>query len=980
MLTSSEASAFADERRPFPPMIRNKFTLAPLILALASAPGIAEEKFSEAEQLFTLKVAPMLSEKCNGCHGNDGKSKGGYDMLTRETLLTGGDEFGKESLVPGDAKKSFIMNAVRWDDPDWEMPPKENERLSKEQIADLETWIEAGAPWPSDEIQGAIRYAESHKKVTADGVIVDTSGGLGDEWTFRRYQPEDIWAFQPVVKPELPKTEISKTEATGPVHQTNPVDSFIEAKLAEQNFTLGEEAEPRKLLRRASYDLIGLPPTPDEIDTFLAAWEKTPEKAWSAEIDRLLTSPHYGERWGQHWLDVARYADTGGFSNDFERSNAWRYRDYVIRAFNEDKPYNQFVIEQIAGDELADASVRKRGEKVEEVRKKGNYTQEEAEWILATGFLRMGPWDDAMVPFEEARQLYLDDVVNAVGQTFLATTMRCFKCHDHKFDPLPTKDYYRMYSTFSGTWAAERDVPFLEEESNDGFAEGKAHVDKMWKFANLESTKILKKQEDAAKAWFKEAGLEYKNENARKSLDDEVKPPRDVGLNETEKGQKKVRMQDKWVWDRRKQRYDPMAQSVYNAGVKKPKAAGAKALRVDKNAPIEGEIESFIYTGGTHEAPGDKVGPGVVSALGVHVEGAPEDDPYILPEGIEGRRLELAKWIANPKNQLTTRSIVNRIWQGHFGQAISRNPNNFGVKGAKPTHPELLDWLAADFVENGWTMKRMHKVIMTSKAYRVGTKHDDLERLRTVDPDNKLLAYRTPRRLSAEEMRDSFLAATGELNEKTGGLFVKPEINMEVALQPRMIQFSLAPAYQPSPKPDDRNRRSIYAYRVRGLADPLLEIFNQPNPNDSCEMRDSAAVSPQVFTLLNSDMITDRSIAFAKRLKQEQSELNAQISEAFQLSLGRKPDANEVGRLTKYVAEMQAYHEKVSPLQETYPVQITRTLIEEFSGEPFDYEEILPAFENYIPDTKASDVDAETRALADLCVVLFNSNEFIYVY
>ncbi len=747
---------------------------------------------------------------------------------------------------------------------------------------------------------------------------------------------------------------------------------------------MAEQAEPRKLLRRASYDLIGLPPTPGEMDAFLTAWEKNSESAWSNTIDRLLASPQYGERWAQHWLDVARYADTGGFSNDYERSNAWRYRDYVIRAFNEDKPYNEFIIEQLAGDELADNSALKRfggdREKLKQARLKGDFTAEEAEWLVATGLLRMGPWDDAMVMFDEARQLYLDDVLNSVGQTFLATTMRCFKCHDHKFDPLPTKDYYRMYSTFAGTWMAERNVPFLEDENRIGFEDGKAHVKKMLSHADKNYKRIFKKQEDAARAWYKENGKEYVNEDARKKLPDEEKPARDVGLNETEKGQKKVYRQDQWIWGRRKERYEPMAHSVYNAATEKAKSGNARKLRIDQKVPTEGKIQNFIYTGGSYEAKGDSVNPGVMSALGLPVEGAPKDDPFVLGDSVEGRRLSLAKWIANPKNQLTTRSIVNRIWQYHFGEAIARNPNNFGVKGAKPTHPEMLDWLAADFVDKGWTMKRMHRLIMSSQAYRAATTHPDLEKLRTVDPDNKLLAYRNPRRLTAEEMRDTFLSTTGELKDEAGGLPIMPEINMEVALQPRMIQFSLAPAYQPSPKPEQRNRRSIYAYRVRGLADPLLEIFNQPNPNDSCEMRDAAAVSPQAFTLLNSDVVTDRSIAFAQRLEKEDETIEGQIKSAFELSLGRSADSAELEKMKQYVTEMRDYHAKVSPSQITYPTQITRTLIEEFSGEPFDYEEMLPAFANYEPDAKASDVEPGTRALADLCVLLFNSNEFIYLY
>lgn len=961
-------------------MPREQMNICKIFPTLILTTGItviqAEEKFTEADQLFTLKIAPLFSEKCNGCHGEDAEEiKGGLEMQTREKLLAGGDEFASAVLTPGDVAASFIIDAVKWADPDWEMPPKKNDRLSQQQIGYLEKWIEGGAPWPDEVAQEAIRTAEAKKSATSEGIIMPTSGGLGDEWTYRRYMPEDVWAFLPVEKPELPKAETT----------ANPVDAFIIEKLSAANFEMAPEADARTLMRRASYDLIGLPPTPEEMDAFLTAWEMDEEAAWAAEIERLLASPHYGERWGQHWLDVARYADTGGLSNDYERSNAWRYRDYVIRAFNENKPYNQFVLEQIAGDEMADALVRKRvngdEKRVTETRLKGDYTPEESELIVATGFLRMGPWDNAMVKEEEARQMYLDDVVNSVGQTFLATTMRCFKCHDHKFDPLPTKDYYRMYAAFAGTRMAERNVAFTPTENCANFENGKRHVEKMLAFAKIEKDKILKKQEDAARVWYKENGREYLTEQQRNDLPDEEKPPRYVGLDNAEQGQRKVREQDEWIWERRLERYLPMAQSVHNSATDKDAWNQARKLRIEKEANPKGKVESVIYTGGTIEAPGDVVKPGVISAIGIAVENAPSDDPYVLQESLEGRRLTLAKWIADPKNPLTTRSIVNRIWQHHFGEAIARNPNNFGVKGAKPTHPELLNWLAADFVENGWTMKRMHRLIMSSKAYRMSTRHPEFEKLRRADAGNNLLAYRTPRRLSAEEMRDSFLVATGELVEKSGGLPVSPEINMEVALQPRMIQFSLAPAYQPSTSAELRNRRTIYAYRVRGMADPMLELFNQPNPNDSCEMRDSAAVSPQAFSLLNSDLVTDRSIALAKRLESEAgADVDVQISLAFQRVLGRAPDAGELSRLKIYLEEMRAYQSKVTPAKVSYPAKITRTLVEEFSGEPFDYEEILPAFENYQPDIKAADVDGGTRALADLCLLLFNVNEFIYVY
>ncbi|MEM9280233.1 MAG: PSD1 and planctomycete cytochrome C domain-containing protein [Verrucomicrobiota bacterium] len=946
-----------------------------LIASSAIAEEAALEKFTEADRLFTLKVQPLLAEKCNGCHGADVDDiDGDYNMLTREGFLAGGYTFGEEVVVVGDASKSFLMEAIRWTDPDYEMPPKENDRLTEEQVAYIEEWINLGAAWPSDEVQLAIREASAREAVNEDGMIVQTSGGLGDDWTFRRYQPEDIWAFLPFEEPELPSGDL-----TGLGEGANPVDSFIRAQLVNAETNPAPKADPMTLLRRASYGLTGLPPTPKETAQFKTEWAENADQAWKALIDRLLDSPDYGERWAQHWLDVARYADTGGMSNDYERSNAWRYRDYVIRSFNEDKPYDDFIIEQIAGDELADLSVKERkGEdQIHSTRLDGDYTQEEAEWIVAASFLRMGAWDNAMVKQPEARQIYLDDVVNSVGQTFLATTMRCVKCHDHKFDPIPTQDYYRMYSVFASTQMAERNVPFLEEENLDGMEEVKDFTQHMHDYAVKEKNKLIAKREHAAKEWYQKNHLPYFNQADRKDMDDEVKPPRHVGLNITEQGQLKVREQDDWVWKRRLQRTEPMANSVYS-GTKKNN--NGRGLTMDKDQDTKWRPENFIYTGGALEAVGDPVTPGVLSALGVPAEAGTEEDPWAVTEEVKGRRLQFANWIADERNPITARAFVNRVWQQHFGQAIAGNPNNFGVSGKKPTHPDLLNWLAADFMENGWTLKRLHRLIMTSETYMQASYHPEREYIAAKDPDNELLAFFPTRRLTAEEMRDSFLAITGELEAARGGLPINPEINMEVALQPRMIQFSLAPAYQPDPTPEQRNRRTIYAYRVRGMPDPFLELFNQPNPNDSCEFRDSAAVSPQAFTLLNSDMLTDRSIAFAKDLRDRSSDLTEQIHEAFRRTLGRAADPIELERLSAYYREMVDYHADVIPEVPDYPTKITRSLVEEFSGEIFEYEEILPKFENYQPDLKASDVDVETRALADVCLLLFNTNEFSYVY
>jgi hypothetical protein len=362
---------------------------------------------NEGEKIFSLKIKPLLESKCFACHSQrEAKIKGGLDLTSLKSILIGG-ETSDQILVPGNPQKSLLFTAIQWADPDYEMPPKENDRLSPKQIEWFSQWIKLGAPWPNSEIQKKYLIEERSELVTKEGIILKTTGGLSEDWTYRRYKPEDVWAFLPI------KKTIARSKE-------NPIDFFINERWKQQKITPAPRADFRTLVKRAYHDLHGLPPTPYQIYQFRLEWEKMPKKAWENLIDQLLASSHFGERSGQHWLDVTRYADTAGFSNDYERSNMWRYRDYVIRSFNDDKPYDQFIIEQIAGDEIWE------GQKKQE---------KDPELLVATSFLRMGPWDPAMVLKPQARQLYLDDVVNSVGQTFLSTTMRCFKCHDHKFDP-----------------------------------------------------------------------------------------------------------------------------------------------------------------------------------------------------------------------------------------------------------------------------------------------------------------------------------------------------------------------------------------------------------------------------------------------------------------------------------------------------------------------------------------------------------------
>ncbi|MEL6108271.1 MAG: PSD1 and planctomycete cytochrome C domain-containing protein [Planctomycetota bacterium] len=908
--------------------------------------GSSTARGDDADTLFTLKVLPLLKQKCFGCHGGDASDiRGDYNLVTREGMLKGG-ESEETSLVPGHPEESTLYQAVRWDG--LEMPPKENDRLTEQEVDWIRNWIESGAPWPDDATQDRIRKAERSVRENADGMIVDTSGGLGDDWTYRRYQKEDIWAFQPITKPEIPGGELP---------EDNPIDRFIDRKLADVNLNSAPQGDPATLIRRVTFDLTGLPPTPQEIKTFRDSWQDDAGKAWSGLIARLLESDQYGERQAQHWLDVVRYADTAGFSNDYERSNAWRYRDYVIRSFNEDKPFDEFVLEQIAGDE---------------------YRPDDPEALVATGMLRMGPWGTAMIPKEEARQIYLDDLVHNVGQSFLAMPMRCCKCHDHKFDPIPTRDYYSMYAAFAATQPAEMNAEFLEEENRNGFTEKRKLVEELLAYAKSELATVNNKQEAAAKKWYAEHDLPYKDENGRKKDPEDRKPPRHVGLTPEEKGIKKVREQDVWIWERRLERYEPLAQAVYNG--KAAHFINGRKLRAPKSPNLDWRPENFILGGGALEAPLAAVAPGVLSATGLSA-GFSEERPYEISEAVEERRLAFAKWIAHDANPLTARVIVNRIWQTHFGAGLVKTSNNFGAKGSKPTHPELLDWLTADFIENGWKIKRLHRLIVSSSAYKRASRPVDADNQAAVDPNNELLASFPIRRLSAEELRDAILSVTGELNPELGGVPIMPEINMEVALQPRMIQFSIAPAHQPSRTPGERNRRTIYAYRVRGQADPFLEIMNQPNPNESCELRDSASVSPQAFTLLNSDIMTDRSIAFALRIQEEHpDETKRWIQRAVQLAYGRLPSEEEQRTLHEYLLEMKSYHDANPPEPVEYPTQVTRSLVEEFTGEPFEFIERLNVYEDYLPDAKPWTVDADTRALADVCLLLLNSNEFLYVY
>ncbi|MEX2580063.1 MAG: PSD1 and planctomycete cytochrome C domain-containing protein [Verrucomicrobiales bacterium] len=924
--------------------------LASLLGAALIGSVVAAAEPSEGEKLFALHVKPLFAEKCDACHGDDPeKIKGDFDMRSREALLAGGDYFAEDVLVPGKGEESFLYLVTTRTEEDFEMPPKEADALTEEQQWWIRDWIAEGAPWPDDERVAAIQ------EEYAEGARVATSKALSEDWQNRRYRKEDLWAYQPLQRPEVPGAVADDPVADDPVAD-DPVDRFVEAKLAAMDLEPAPEAEPRLLIRRATYDLLGLPPKPAEVRVFLEAWETDSGKAWSDLVERLLASPHYGEQWGRHWLDVVRYADSSGYANDWERPNAWRYRDYVVRSFNADKPYDAFIREQIAGDEITD--------------------REDAEALIATGFLRMGAWEHTgMSVAKVTRQLFLDDVTDSVGQVFLAHALQCASCHDHKFDPVPTRDYYSMQAIFATTQFAEVETGWLPEENLGGMEEDRRYHERRAEataglLASLEETR-----KDYEAKWFAEKGLPYRSVEEAKEAGFDALPEGKLFEKPEEFGMERIgrKWNDRFSWEM--DRYEPFAFTVYNGKTRKPKIVKGRAA-IPGNPKGMGEWEkTAILGGGDVFSPTEPVEPGVLSAV-------PGGSDYDVPRTPEGRRTALANWIADPGNPLTARVMVNRIWQYHFGQGIAGNPNNFGATGKKPTHPELLDWLASEFVSRAWSVKEMHRIIMGSDAYRRSTGYPDPGSLAEKDPEGASYAVFSPRRLAAEELRDAMLSVSGELNPEVGGIPARPDMNLEAALQPRMIMGTFAPSYTPNPKPEQRNRRTVYALRTRGHRDPFLETFNRPGSEMSCERRDSSNVTPQVFTLFNSEESMDRALAFADRVLRETEDRSdeAAVERAYELAYGRTPTADEIAAALEHWDEMTEVQANIDWQPREYPTEVKREANDENTGEIFAFSETLFTFEDYEHDLQPHEVDARTRAFADVCLGFLNSNEFVYVY
>jgi hypothetical protein len=793
----------------------------------------------DAATLFATRVQPVLVKDCQGCHGEAMKLSR-LDLRTREALLAGGAR--GPAIVPGKAAESLLVRMLEGRD-GVQMPPGDaSKRLPAETVAAFRAWIDGGAPWKE---------------------------GKAEAWG--NYRDEDLWAFRPL----------------RPLDRAKTIDGFVRP---------GAAADRRTLLRRVTIDLTGLPPTPAEMRAFV---EDKSKDAWEKVVERLLASPRYGERWARHWLDVVRYADTSGYSNDFERPNAWRYRDYVIRAFNQDKAYDRFIREQIAGDELYPG---------------------DPEALIATGFLRMGPWEHTGMSVEAVtRQMFLDDVTHATATTFLGLTLGCAKCHDHKFDPLPTKDYYRMQAVFATTEFARAPLPFLPYENTAGIAEGKAHM-----------------RQIAAKA---------------KQRMDEIGPANKERKDPELFEEFKLYQKHTALYKESLDRYEPKAFAV-SSGPLDGATDGGPNLKYPK-ASAYAAPAVHVLPGGNIQAPGERVAPGVLSLL----ERYGNYPAPAVPETVKGRRAVLAEWIANPRNPLTARVMVNRIWQYHFGEGIAADANNFGKTGKKPSNPELLDWLAGKFIESGWSVKAMHRLILQSAAYRS--------------------AAMKPRRVEAEVLRDSILAVTGELSLDAGGPGTFPQINDDVARQAQHRMGSLAPAYRASAKRRDRNRRTIYTYQQRSLVDPMLEVFNAPSLDMSCERRDAATIPTQAFTLFNGQFVHDMALALAAKLDGRPA--REQVREAFERVLGRAPEAQEERAALASLAELTRLHTATPAPPRAALKPVVHTITSELTGAQhrFVHQEDPEAYEHNL---HPSETAPAVRALADVVLALLNSNEFAYVY
>jgi hypothetical protein len=829
-------------------------------------------------------VVSILRQKCLQCHSEKVRMSK-LSLETREAMLEGGDK--GPALAPGNAEASRLFRRVTGIDQP-RMPLTPMPALTDQEIAALRRWIDAGA-----------RLTGGHGRRQERSITTEDRA-----W----------WAFQKPVRHPPPRV-------ADPRWNRNPVDAFIRKALEAKGMEPAPQADRYTLIRRAYLDLIGLLPPPEEVDAFV---DDPSPRAYENLIERLLASPHYGERWGRFWLDVARYADSSGYEHDRDIANAWRYRDYVIQALNQDKPYDRFIIEQLAGDEVEDRDY---------------------DSLIATTFYRIGP----RVRFREKdnpsyRYEYLDDIIRTTFQGFMGLSVNCARCHDHKFDPISRMDYYRTIGMLFSF--VEYDHPLAPPEEAAQYERAKNEVEEQIRplarrIAEIEAPYRRAAFEKRLAKFPEEIQLAVRTPEAERTpgqkllaaqmLSLDVDPDAAananvsasfgnmIAVNEEDRRERQELVDRIRELRRRFPPPLPVAEGVRDGDYRlTPDGPGDEPLP-GKGARFDYGIDCCflpdkergyqvppVYFGadGNDVAADQKapvVEPGYLSVLG---NGA--SPPVARPPGngylTSGRRRALANWIASKENPLTARVMVNRIWQWHFGRGIVATPSNFGKMGLPPSHPELLDWLATEFVRLGWSIKGMHRLIMNSETYQMASnfyRGANAEK----DPDNVWL-WRFPlRRLEAEAIRDAILSASGQLNLQAGGEPFFPAV-------PAALRESFVHGKWVTTKEEPATwRRSVYAYSKRGFRYPMFEVHDQPDLNVTCERRNVTTVPTQALTLLNNEFVLIQARQFAGRvLRQAGDDVERQIHLLYRIALSREPAANEAARFREFLGRQRGYH------------------------------------------------------------------------
>jgi len=865
--------------------------LIPVLVIGSPSARADSEPTDEADHItfFEKKVRPILVSHCYSCHSADTKTQGDLRVDDRNGLLLGGNN--GPAIVPGDPEHSLLIQRIKGEGRKKQMP-REGDLLTDEEIADLSTWIRDGMAWPREHIPSYIG------RVRADYADLK----------------EHHWAWQPLTRPAAPAV----TDTNWPL---SDLDRFVLAKLEANKLDPVATADRTTLIRRVTYDLTGLPPTPDEVEAFL---RDTSPDAWAQVVDRLLASPQYGIRWGRHWLDVARYGESTGPSRNIPYPYAWRYRDYVIDAVNRDIPYDRFLQEQIAGDLLP--------------------TEDPAEkdrLMTATGFLALGVKDVNQRFKTRFIMDNVDEQIDAVTRSTLALTVTCARCHDHKFDPIPVTDYYALAGIFTST----EDCAGVRNKMGGGgldyFVPSKL-IPLGSQKTEVDPAKVEKLEADVAVA--KEAWDAIRGTSE--------------GLEKGPNGQPKQRPF--------RLKYEKLQMELFS--LTNPAGRGDAVHGVRENKTV-GDTEVRIR--GEAERLGPTVPRGFLTTF--QVPDATPVDPQ------QSGRLQLAQWITSPKNPLTPRVIVNRVWQHLFGDGLVTTVDNFGVKGDVPTNPELLDYLAGQFVDDGWSVKKLIRSIVLSRAYQLGSEapKDHVD----IDPANRFIWRHSPRRLDAEEMRDSVLAATGQLQ------LVKPPTAIEAKLRMAEMRDNGPEARGVQEAADGSVYRSVYLPLLRGVTPKALEAFDPVSQTLVTGRRDATTVPTQALFLLNSSFIRHEALAYAEQVQIEEAAPDELISRLYGRVFNREPSSQEIERAKQFLTGFELAY--AGETQDLIAAADTRPSTDESGSESGSAAPVPPVVPDNpddidrtpaaVREEKALPENGREAAWMSLVQALYGSAEFRFV-